>query len=221
MADTGTITAQPPKYATLWLALAAAQEAMPELLKQKVVTKSGQSKSGNTFSMSFKYAPLDVVLGVVRPALQKHGLALTQPTRVEGDWLFVETRITHAETGEHTASVYPVGQIAKVHPDLGAALTFARRYSLMSLCGIFPEGEDAPKPEKRQQREPQQADLTQPAAALRVKLTGAVSMADLVRIWNSNRKLLETLDDQNPQERVRLGELYDQRVFEFNERGAA
>lgn len=203
------------KHLTLWAAFSAAQEAMPELLKGKVVEKHGTSKSGKEYKVSFKYAPLDVVLKVAAPTLHRFGLALTQPTRVEGDWVMVETRITHAATGESMSCLYPVGQLAKPHSDLGAALTFARRYSLMSILGIFPEGEDAPQQKKK--AEPATPDLQQAAAAFRVKLMGATTLTDLQRVWNANHKLRGILDERDPAEFTRIARVYDERVLDFNE----
>lgn len=193
---------------------ASIDDALLEAQKAyKAITKNAQGGRG-------KYAPLEVVIDAVKDALHKNGCYLTQPTVIDGELLIARTIIVHASTQSQREAVWPVGNVMKSQPDLGAALTFARRYSLLGLLGLAPEGEDAPQQNKDKARQTGKADLTQPAAALRVKLTGAVSMADLTRVWNSNRKLLDTLEEQNPQERVRLGELFDQRVFEFNERGA-
>lgn len=120
---------QPPASASLWEAFTAAQQEF------RAIVKDTQGQRG-------KYAPLDSVLDQVRPILNKHGLALTQPTFVDGDTLFVRTVIVHKTTGETHESVYPAGLLTLQHQQLGAGVTYARRYSLLSLAGVFPENED-------------------------------------------------------------------------------
>jgi hypothetical protein len=114
---------------TLWSAFAAAQERFGPIMK---ATKGARGK----------YAPLDVVLEMARPILNECGLVLTQPTQVEGDTLFVHTTLVHKATGEAHACSYPAGVITQQHQLLGAGVTYARRYSLLSILAVFPENED-------------------------------------------------------------------------------
>lgn len=115
---------------TLWEAFGNAQERFGPIIKD---TKGARSK----------YAPLDAVLEMARPILNECGLALTQPTYVDGDTLFVKTIIVHKATGEmHDGCAYPAGAITQQHQILGAGVTYARRYSLLSTLGVFPEAED-------------------------------------------------------------------------------
>lgn len=114
---------------SLWEAFTAAQAEFQALVKD---TKGAR---GN-------YAPLNTVLDAVRPVLNRHGLALTQPTFVEGETLFVRTVLVHKSTGETHECVYPAGLLTLQHQQLGAGVTYSRRYSLLSLLGVFPENED-------------------------------------------------------------------------------
>lgn len=121
--------AQPPASESLWEAFAAAQAEFGAIAKD---TKGAR---GN-------YAPLNTVLDAVRPILNKHGLALTQPTLVDGDTLFIRTVLVFRATGETHECVYPAGLLTLQHQQLGAGVTYARRYSILSLLGVFPENED-------------------------------------------------------------------------------
>lgn len=114
---------------SLYEALAAAQAAIGKLGKSKQGARS-------------KYAPLDVVIDAIRPALLAQRLVVLQPTRVDQDTLYVDTRIVHAPTGESVSSTYPAGPITQPHQQLGSGVTYARRYSLMALVGVAPEDED-------------------------------------------------------------------------------
>lgn len=118
-----------PEAPGLWLSFAAAQEAF------KAIVKDTKGARGN-------YAPLDAVIDIVRPILNKHGIVLTQPTFVDGDTLFVRTTLVHGVTGETTFCEYPAGAISLQHQQLGAGVTYARRYSLLALIGAHPEDED-------------------------------------------------------------------------------
>lgn len=116
-------------HVSLWPAFVAAQQEF------RAIVKDTQGQRG-------KYAPLDAVLEIVRPILNKHGLALTQPTFVDGDTLFVRTVLVHMSTGETHESVYPAGAMTLQHQQLGAGVTYSRRYSLLSMLGVFPANED-------------------------------------------------------------------------------
>jgi hypothetical protein len=97
---------------------------------------------------SFRYAPLSAGLEIVRKCLGKNEIALTQTTLIdkEGGVVRLMTMLAHT-SGEWISSDWPVCLIADVASPqrMGAALTYARRYSLFSLVGIAGEGDlDAP-----------------------------------------------------------------------------
>lgn len=114
---------------TLWLAFAAAQREFGPIIK-------------NTQGARGKYAPLDAVLEMAVPVLNASGLALTQSTFVADDTLFVRTSVVHTKSGEMHCAEYPAGPLSLQHQQLGAGVTYARRYSLLSILGVFPENED-------------------------------------------------------------------------------
>ena len=64
-------------HETLAAALAAAQAAMPAIVKDRVA-KIGPGRE-------YRYADLATILATVRPVLGAHGLALTQRTQIRGE----------------------------------------------------------------------------------------------------------------------------------------
>ena len=88
------------------------------------------------------YASLAGSLAAVEPALLANGIALMQRTFEDSTGVTVETVLVH-ESGETL-------ECGKLHlPALkqdaqgyGSALTYARRYSLMTALGIAPEDDD-------------------------------------------------------------------------------
>lgn len=88
-----------------------------------------------------KYADLAEVLNVVRPALAAQGIAFVQLTSTQGEALVLHTRMIHT-SGQWIESQYPVCKFPATSQQMGAAMTYARRYSLASICGIAQEDDD-------------------------------------------------------------------------------
>jgi hypothetical protein len=97
---------------------------------------------------TFRYAALASGLDIVRKTLGRHELAVIQTTQPDPERGIIElnTILAHA-SGEWIASDWPVCSMADVNSPrrMGAALTYARRYSLFTLVGIAGEDDlDAP-----------------------------------------------------------------------------
>jgi hypothetical protein len=100
-------------------------------------------------------------LDIVRKALSQHEIATVQTTSIDeaAGVVRLSTVLAHA-SGEWIASDWPVCPIAETERPqrMGAALTYARRYSLFTLVGIAGEDDlDAPDltdptPEIKKQR---------------------------------------------------------------------
>jgi hypothetical protein len=87
-----------------------------------------------------RYADLAGIRDAVTPALSKNGLSVTQVTSYnEAGNLVLYTRLTH-KSGQWIEGEYPIT------PDkpqqMGSQLTYARRYSLSSICGISADEDD-------------------------------------------------------------------------------
>ena len=126
------------------LAKAQAEIANPE----KSLTATIVSPFPREGSRTFRYAPLSSGLDLVRKCLGQHEIATVQTTAIDRDsgLIRLTTTLVHA-SGEWVSSdwpVCPVSETAAPHR-LGAALTYARRYSLFTLVGIAGEDDlDAP-----------------------------------------------------------------------------
>ncbi len=89
-----------------------------------------------------KYADLAACLEAVNEALLNNGIAVMQETSEDATGVTVETVFLH-ESGETI-------KCGKLHvpaskqdaQGYGSALTYARRYSIMTACGIAPEDDD-------------------------------------------------------------------------------
>jgi hypothetical protein len=133
-----------------------------------------------------KYADLCTVLQAVRPTLAKHGIAITQSTRVEDDGrMLLVTRLSWCD--EEIVGYYPVTPQQNTPQGLGAALTYARRYALASMVGVAADddrdGEEAAKAPKKSDKvaRDEAADL----AAFIAKVKACNDIEEL-RTWRAD-----------------------------------
>lgn len=134
-----------------------------------------------------KYATLNSVYEAVAQALLSNGLTIIQP--ICGD--SVETTLIHA-SGQFITSSCPIVCAKANDPQaMGSAITYARRYSLASLLGVMTDEDDdgekamararpsskqpvkeAPKAEKKQEKEPETPQCLLKLKAFREKMNG-------------------------------------------------
>lgn len=89
-----------------------------------------------------KYADLGACIEAVIDGLNNNGIMLMQPCHEVESGVTVETIFIH-ESGEvYSAGKLHVPAVKQDPQGYGSALTYARRYSLMSACGIAPEDDD-------------------------------------------------------------------------------
>lgn len=91
---------------------------------------------------SYSYAGLDNVISAVRPALNKYGIYLLQNTATEKKEVSVSTSFLHSSGMKLETSKLKLELEKTDAQSLGSALTYLRRYSLLSACGIAPEDDD-------------------------------------------------------------------------------
>lgn len=126
--------------ASLAEALAALQAQMP------VVAKHGKADvtSQRGASYSYAYAPGEDITPKVYPLMSALGLSFTaMPTTTDdGERFVLDYQLLHV-SGEAKSGLYPLPDPARLGPqDLGKAITYARRYALCALIGLFPGGDD-------------------------------------------------------------------------------
>lgn len=108
-------------------ALAKTQGEMPN------IPKLGKSNYGH-------FATLDDGLEACRKHCSKHGIAISQSTRMSGEIMVLDTRLSCGN--EWIESEYPVIKFPARQQEIGSALTYSRRYSLFALIGIAGEEDD-------------------------------------------------------------------------------
>lgn len=89
-----------------------------------------------------RFATLAAVLNAVRSPLAKQGIAILQPVTMDGNFVAVTTTLAHA-SGEWISETlsYPLPDRSTVQ-QIGSTVSYLRRYSLISFCGLVGEDDD-------------------------------------------------------------------------------
>jgi hypothetical protein len=112
-------------------ALAKAQGQMEPAILNKTVTINP--------TRTYKYADLAAVIDALRKPLSSNGLSYTQAMEIRDGGLALVTTLRHT-SGQWVASEHPLPAGSRPQ-DFGSALTYAKRYSLSSLCGVSADGD--------------------------------------------------------------------------------
>lgn len=111
-------------------------------LNAQKLMEAVKKDSSNPYFKS-RYADLNAILAVVKPALNAQGIQLYQPTIVKDNKTIVRTLLLHT-SGEWLASEMEVIVSKQNDPQAyGSAVTYARRYSLQALVALEAEDDDA------------------------------------------------------------------------------
>ena len=148
----------------------------------KAQTEMGKAfKYSNNPHFKSKYADLGSVMDACLPALNKNGIAVLQPTHDEDGKMYVKTVLVHGESGEIAECRVPLIVAKNDMQGYGSAVTYARRYGLMSMAGIAPEDDDGNAAAKA--APPAKADARPIYAVLQADMRKHKSADDLLRWW--------------------------------------
>lgn len=93
---------------------------------------------------NYTYANLFEVLTLIRPIMTKHGVFLIQgtlPTEQERGVVKIFSFLIHA-TGQYVGCHTTVPLEKNTPQGVGSAITYARRYAISSLLGIYADSDD-------------------------------------------------------------------------------
>lgn len=128
---------EPEVMAPLFEALAKAQAEFESVTATSRVTFK---------NVDFKFAPLSDILAAIRPALNKYGLTLTQQTKHipfgNANGVKVVTTLLHESGVSYDIESVPVFYNVNDIKNLGAQVTYLRRYEVKTLLGIEADSEE-------------------------------------------------------------------------------
>lgn len=115
---------------------------MSELAKallafQKDAPRLHKAAEGQIGTRRYKYLDLTDALEAIRPVLNTHGLIVVQSLAFDTSvgLRTLDTSLIHAETGEKMQSWLVLPPTDDMQ-ELGKAITYARRYSLVAMLGL-------------------------------------------------------------------------------------
>ena len=237
-AQTATATAV---HKGLYAALAAAQAEMGPALKDSVNP-----------AFKSKYADLASVMAACLPALNAHGIAVIQPPyQDETGQRFVKTVFVHGETGETAECAVSLIVAKNDMQGYGSAVTYARRYGLMSMAGIAPEDDDGNAAAKAPPRQSDMVERTHetPAQSLATAFNDAVldslpvdasprqkaeafaaaiiadfsgkGMKAMENAWGKHERMIGSMEQKHPDLHERIVDAYENRMIELQQKEAA
>lgn len=130
MTDAPVYDHRSPTLAKLAEALAKAQGQM-----------EGAAKDSVNPHFKNKYADLAAVWDAIRKPLATNGLSIVQFPRTVQNGVEIETTLLHT-SGEFLRDALWLPCSKADAQGIGSAITYARRYALMAVCGIAPVDDD-------------------------------------------------------------------------------
>lgn len=129
------------------------------LAAQKVITFAAKDAKNEFFKKdgkATKYADLVSVIDAVKPALNEAGIVFIQTASPsEHGYLAMTTRLLH-ESGEWIEDTATL-PLPKADPQgYGSASTYARRYGLAAICGLYQDDDDGNAAQKQANPAPMQ-----------------------------------------------------------------
>lgn len=101
----------------------------------------GLNVAKSTEGYNYKYADLESVWNVLRPELTKRNILVEQAvTKTDSEYV-LETTVSHRELNGASKSVVPLIGATDMQK-LGSAITYARRYAILTMFNIITEDDD-------------------------------------------------------------------------------
>lgn len=123
--------------------------SMPENIKELAAAYckaqpeiEGASKDKTNPAFRSKYADLGNVVDAIKPALGKHGLSFLQVPHEAENAVRIETILLHSSGQSLSLGTVTVPVTKADAQGFGSALTYARRYGLLTAFGVAPEDDD-------------------------------------------------------------------------------
>ena len=116
------------------------KELATALSKAQTEISNPKKNAANPFFKS-RYSDLSEVINVSKPILSEHGLSILQMPMFSDNLVSVETVLLH-DSGEYISNTISM-PISKADPQsIGSLISYCRRYSWASVCGLAQEDDD-------------------------------------------------------------------------------
>lgn len=173
---------------TLAMALMHAQKDFPSIPRGR--TARVPTKSGGSYE--YHYADLGDVVSAITPILHANGLFIRQIGVILEGKQALSTVLEHAESACTFTSHFMLPSTDDPQ-DMGASITYFRRYAICALLGIVTEedtdGQQKPRDAAKAPQSPQEQTLPSfPSQAPKPGQAGIISEAQLKRLFALQKK---------------------------------
>jgi hypothetical protein len=146
------------------------------LSKAQAKIKGAVKDSANPFFKS-SYADLESVWDACREPLTSNNLAVIQTVSLDNGISVLVTTLVHS-SGEFVAGRLPLNPIKNDPQSLGSAISYARRYSLAAMVGIYQTDDDGEAAQGRADQKPRAQATGAAAQAMNAKRAEMPKVAD-------------------------------------------
>lgn len=147
----------------------------------------------------YKYANLASCLDAVKKPLSDNGLAVAQLISQEGDKHVLVTMLLH-ESGQWLKSIFSIENVVMKQcnslQQLGAGITYARRYTLSAIIGLTQEDDDAQSIPKKHNIEDkvEEKDLTAVKTFMQLCREHQLDAKEFAKFHNIDSNNLESVE---------------------------
>jgi len=135
-----------------------------------------------------KYADINAVIDAIKPALIKHGLFFTQHPAPHDRGVQIETFLHHAGGESMSLGVLFVPASKQDAQGFGSAMTYARRYALVTAFGVPVEDDDGNAAAAASKKDAQAKATPSPTQAGPINDGQWMTITDLITQTNSDAK---------------------------------
>ncbi len=171
-------------------------DAIKAFIKAQSEMGAALKSAKNPFFKS-NYADLSAVQSAVYPPFHANGFAIVQTGGADEFGQYIETRFIHqaAAPDMFTSRVYLAFKTGDMQ-SLGSAISYARRYGMCAVSGVFLEDDDANRATGRAQ--PQQPDVMERAQKLSryIERATAEQLSEMADKANALIAELKTVDQE-------------------------
>lgn len=171
-------------------------------------TLSGVAKNAENPFHKSKYADLQSILDTIKPVYNELGILIQQTNKPCDNGIIVVTELIHTETGETLQSELQLPLKDNNPQGAGSALTYARRYALACVAGLYQEDDDgnaaSVTPAKQQPKStPKPAAVSAKDQLKQIFINGGYKIADFQKLIG-----LSTIDGSTEEECQKALERY-------------
>jgi len=108
----------------------------------KKLEKSGKNNFFKTQNGVHTYSTLDDIFVACKDALYKHKLSLYYKLTFQENTQYLETILTHIDTGQSINSISAIGTSQSTPQQIGSGITYFRRYHIQAMLNLEADFDD-------------------------------------------------------------------------------